>query len=171
MRTNRRILIGGVILAAVVGVAFAGLAVAGAGPFGPNPRQGTPRYSQGVPLPSAAQVDLLRNVMRSEAHAAGEDHPSNGVLVVTRRAPFNEGSIPDKYDEDVYVVAASGQFTLDVPTPPGAPLPQGSFLWMAFRASAINPDDPQSLELLDRGLEYTPKDLSKFGPSIPLDLG
>lgn len=104
---------------------------------------------------------LLQGSMRS-----GEEHPTAGVLVATRRKEFLNTILgEDVFDNrDVYVVGAQGNFTLGDASTPGSDVapPSGHFLFIVF--------DANTLEGVDGGVLSKPPDFSDVGSVMPLDL-
>jgi hypothetical protein len=97
-----------------------------------------------------------------EAVAAGDPHPSSGVLVPTTRRIAEQVDVgdPSEANTPAYFVLVHGNFTADGPGPPGAAPPTGSILTLTI--------DPKTNQSTDSGVEDRMPDLDAIGRSEPL---
>jgi hypothetical protein len=119
-----------------------------------------------LPGLTPARLAQLRELVVRVASEMGEQHPTNAVVLASTQCDFFariDGGELAGCGFDVFVVAYEGDFVAyGAPRPYRSPAPRGHFAFSVLNA--------KTFDGTDFGLMNDPVDISRFGPSIPLDL-
>lgn len=146
----------GVVVAAAVTLGIA----AATGAFGGGSH---PRIVRGAPPPpSPRELTAIKRFVLQQAAAAGDPHPTSGVLVPTTRriAEQVDAGDPSEANTPAYFVVVHGTFEADAPGPPGAAAPKGTILTLTI--------DPRTNQSTDGGVEDRMPDVDAIGRPEPL---